>query len=341
MIPRGQTTTTDITVVVCAYTVKRWNQLRAALLSAAAQQPPPDRLLLVVDHNDELLERARTSLIAEVPGLEVVASTRKQGLSGARNTAIELAGSELIAFLDDDAVARPGWLSRLSAPFDDPMVLGVGGAAMPRWPAGERPVMLPATTTTANPAGRGELDWVVGCTYAGQPTRLAPVRNLMGCAMVLRRGVFAEVGGFSEDLGRLGVVPLGCEETELCIRATAAIPGRLLLEPAAVVDHDVSADRVRWRYLWNRAWAEGISKAMVTRLTTRSSSLSAEGAYVTQVLSRAAGSQLARGRLVELFAVLSVLVATTAGYLRGTVALAARRGQRSGSVQPVPPPCPV
>ena len=216
-------------VVICAYTLERWDDLRDAVLSAASQTPAPSELLLVVDHNELLLERARRDLVPLVGGLEVVPNSRKQGLSGARNTAVEHVRSDVVVFLDDDASATPGWLGLLLGHYDDPEVLAVGGSAAPRWPDGtSRPVTLPASGAE----GRGELDWVVGCTYEGQPTAARPVRNLMGCNMSFRRRVFAEVGGFDENLGRIGKTPLGCEETELCIRAHQRFPGAtIVFEP--------------------------------------------------------------------------------------------------------------
>ena len=44
----------------------------------------------------------------------------------------------------------------------------------------------------------------------------------MGCNMSFRREVFERIGGFAEEIGRIGKNPLGCEETELCIRARQA-----------------------------------------------------------------------------------------------------------------------
>ena len=76
-------------VVVCAYTLERWDDLVESLSSAAAQSPAPDELWLVVDHNPALLERASVELTGLLPGLNVVANHRQKGLSGARNTAVE------------------------------------------------------------------------------------------------------------------------------------------------------------------------------------------------------------------------------------------------------------
>lgn len=274
----------SVTVVVCAYTEDRWAELGAAVESALEQVPAPDQVVAVIDHNDGLLARAR----AHLSGVTVVANRHRRGLSGARNTAIELARRDIVAFLDDDAVAEPGWLQALLRHYTDPDVVAVGGAAIPVWPAA-RPLMYPAGTA------HGELDWVVGCTYTGQPRHAAEVRNLMGCNMSFRRAVFERVGGFREDLGRVGRIPLGCEETELCIRVRRADPrARVVFEPRSQVSHRVSPDRVSWRYLAVRCYAEGISKQAVTRLGGRDAGLSSERSYVRAVLPRAAGRELRR-----------------------------------------------
>lgn len=318
-------------VVVCAYTMDRWDHLAAALGSAAEQEPAPQELWLVVDHNDDLLVRARAELTAELPGLRVIANRRRRGLSGARNTALELVGGDVVVFLDDDASAEPGWLAALLAPYADPEVVAVGGVAQPRWPAG---AVRPATLPSAGPEGawmvRGELDWVVGCTYAGQPTEMAAVRNVMGCNMSFRRSVFTGLGGFSEDLGRVGKVPLGCEETELCIRASALFPGaRVVFEPLARVRHHVSPDRLTWSYLRRRCYAEGVSKAAVSSMVGPQAALATERGYATRVLPAGLARELrsaVRSRttrnLAGAGAIVLGLAVTAVGYARGRVGVA-------------------
>jgi GT2 family glycosyltransferase len=324
-------------VVICAYTLDRWTDLADAVSSAAEQTPPPDELWLVVDHNPALLERARMELTAAHPGLRVIANERKKGLSGARNTGLQHAGAEVVVFLDDDATATEGWLARLLAPYADLDVLAVGGAAEPRWSAGDQ---RPATLPVAGGSDRGELDWVVGCTYAGQPQALRAVRNMMGCNMSFRREVFSEVGGFSEELGRVGKIPLGCEETELCIRARAARPGaQILFEPHALVRHHVSSDRLTWRYLRHRCFAEGISKAAVAVMVGQDRALETERSYVTRVLPRGVLRELTAAarpgggdrlrRLEGAFAIVLGLGATILGYGRGR--LSAARALRDGA----------
>ncbi len=72
-------------VVLCTYTDRRWHVLVEALASVLAQRPAPHEVLLVIDHDEELLWRARR----ELPSVRVVPNRREPGLSGARNTGVE------------------------------------------------------------------------------------------------------------------------------------------------------------------------------------------------------------------------------------------------------------
>jgi glycosyltransferase involved in cell wall biosynthesis len=320
---------TTSTVVVCAYTMERWDEITAAVDSVLNGTVGPDQVLVVVDHNDELLERATQQFTRDPNAglVTVVANHHKQGLSGARNTAIELATSDVVVFLDDDAAAEPSWLARLMAHYDDESVVGVGGSARPLWGGsvtGTRPSLYPAPSPTT----RGEFDWVVGCTYEGQPTAVAPVRNLMGCNMSFRRSAFDLVGGFHEDLGRVGKVPLGCEETEFCIRLRRANPGSVIVfDPAAEVRHHVGPARLRWHYLVSRCYAEGISKAAVAGMVGSDLALESERAYATRVLPRGFAREVARAArgsresVAGASAIVVGLGATTLGYLRGRASL--------------------
>jgi GT2 family glycosyltransferase len=333
--PVAPPTAPTASVVICVHTEQRWDDIVAAVASVRGQDVRAAEVLVVVDHNRDLLARARRTFTAPV---RVLPSSGRQGLSGARNTAVAAATGDVVVFLDDDAAARPGWLAALLAPYADPEVVAVGGVAHPRFPSA-RPGLLPSGGT--GPDATGELDWIVGCTYTGQPTERAEVRNLMGCNMSLRRSVFAEVGGFAEDLGRIGRNPLGCEETELCIRVRQAYRrggrgARILFEPGAQVDHRVGAERVRWSYLRRRCWSEGLSKAAVARLVGSDDALSTERSYVATVLPRAVLRELRARRPASAAAVVAALAITSAGYLRGRLpgATSAVRLPAAGSNAP-------
>lgn len=299
----------SVTVIICAHTMDRLDDIRAAVASLEAQTRPPDETILVIDHNNTL-QQAVAGL-----GPKVIPNIGTKGLSGARNTGTELAAGEVVAYLDDDATAEPTWLEELAAPFDDPAVVAVGGWAVPAWDT-ERPDWFPE-----------EFLWVVGCSHRGLPTERAPVRNVIGCNMAFRRQPVIDAGGFDEGLGRTADRPLGCEETELCIRlGQADREARILLEPRARIHHRVPAARTTWRYFVDRCRAEGNSKASVVGLVGSEDGLSSERSYVTSVLPRAVGQAvlgLPRHPLRSLGTALAVLVGlavTGAGFVEHKIA---------------------
>ncbi len=296
-------------VVVCVYTLERWDDITAALASLRRQERRPDEVVVVVDHNDELARR----LGAHYPELRIVRNAHAKGLSGARNTGVQSTRGDVVVFLDDDAVATPGWLAALVDPFADHDVIAVGGRVAPAWDRG-RPSWFPE-----------EFDWVVGCSYRGQPSVTAAVRNVLGGNMGWRRHVFDRVGWFREEIGRVGTHPMGCEETELCIRALQAMPGsRVILEPAALIHHRVTAGRSTWSYFRRRCYAEGYSKALVTDAVGHRDGLATERAYSTRTLPSGVARHLADAvgerRLAGVRrsgAIVAGLAVTTAGYARG------------------------
>lgn len=305
---------TDLTVavVICAYTERRWDDLLAAYHSVVAQTRVADEIVVVIDHNPELLAR----FAAAEPAASVLANTGGKGLSGARNTGVAATASDVVMFLDDDAVASPEWLAALMAPLDDPAVLGVAGWADPEWGPQGGPRWFP-----------DPFRWVVGCSYEGLPTTPQDVRNPLGCAMGFRRTAMQLVGGFSGSVGRVGTHPVGCEETEFSIRLRQLDPTtRIVMIPAAVVRHRVSDDRHTVRYFLSRCYWEGVSKAVVSAAVGSQDALESERAYTTKVLPRAFGRGLAdvfRGRpagVLRSAAIVAGLACTTAGFLRGRVA---------------------
>ncbi len=101
----------------------------------------------------------------------------------------------------------------------------------------------------------------LGCIYAGLPQTNSSIRNAIGANMAIRRKVFELVGGFAEGIGRLNLIPLGCEETEIAIRYTAAGPDeRFVMNREAVVHQVIPASRLTWHYFWSRCWSEGLSQ---------------------------------------------------------------------------------
>ncbi|NEA67670.1 glycosyltransferase family 2 protein [Streptomyces sp. SID12488] len=309
-----------VSVVVCVYTEDRWEDILAAVASVRAQSRPALETLLVVDHNQALLARLAKEY-KETDEVRVLANAGPRGLSAGRNTGIAASYGGIIAFLDDDAVAERDWLRHLAEGYADPRVMAVGGRTMPIWASGRRPAWFPE-----------EFDWVVGCTYKGLPGGRVRVRNVLGGNASFRRTAFDAAGGFATGIGRDGDKrPLGCEETELCIRLARARPDAvLLIDDRAVIHHRVPEVREHFGYFRTRTYAEGLSKALVARSVGADKGLESERRYTTRVLP----GGIARGLRDALLArpggagragaiVVGVLTAA-GGYVLGS--LRARRG---------------
>src|SRR5271166_6256208 len=103
-----------ISVVICVYTEKRWDFILEAIASVRAQIYPAAEIIVVTDYNEPLRQR----LAEAEPGVRVIPNGEAKGVSGGRNTGIASATGDVVAFLDDDAAADPGWLSFMMAHFD-------------------------------------------------------------------------------------------------------------------------------------------------------------------------------------------------------------------------------
>ncbi|MBW3590990.1 MAG: glycosyltransferase [Actinobacteria bacterium] len=258
-----------ISAVICTYTSARWELLVRAIDSLRRQQCSLLEIIVVIDHNEVLLSRMRQ----EMPDVVVIPNEGKPGLSAARNSGMAAARGAVVAWLDDDAEAARDWSARLRDDFSDPAVIGVGCSIIPRWEAG-KPGWFPA-----------EFNWVVGCTYRGVPTTKQAIRNPLGAAMALRKDALDAVEGFSSDLGRFQKNAAGCEETELCVRLRQHNPEWVVIQdPTAFAKHFVPVERTTWRYFRSRCFAEGLSKASVSRSVGSTDALRAERSYVARAL---------------------------------------------------------
>ncbi|MFJ9665089.1 glycosyltransferase family 2 protein [Streptomyces sp. NPDC101219] len=313
---------TDISVIICVYTEDRWDDILAAVRSVQRQSLPALETLLVVDHNPALLDRIGRRFAGHDGtgrggmAVRTMANEGPRGLSAGRNTGIAVARGTVVAFLDDDAVAEPDWLRHMVSAYTDPRVLAVGGRTVPVWASGHRPVWFPP-----------EFDWVVGCAYRGMPPGRAPVRNVLGGNASFRRTAFDAAGGFAVGIGRDGDArPLGCEETEFCIRLARVRPEAVLLvDDRAVIHHKVPAAREHFAYFRRRVYAEGLSKARVTRHAGVRKGLESERRYATRVLPAGVLRGLAdalRGRpggVRRAGAIVTGVVTAAVGYAVGTV----------------------
>jgi O-antigen biosynthesis protein len=211
-------------VVVCT---RHRAELLARCLESLTQLEHPSYELLVVDNTPGDCEVER---LAEEAGARYVVEPR-EGLSRARNTGGQRAKGEVVAYIDDDAVAEPAWLSRHAAALENPGLMATTGRILP--------VSLdtPAAWMYAAAGGEdlGEVPFRVDRTTHGW-FEMANFGGIgVGPNMAFKRALFQAGWGFRESLG-LGAGILGEEHYAFftIIHAGHAIA----YMPDAIVRHD-------------------------------------------------------------------------------------------------------
>ena len=291
-----------VAVVVCVHLLDRVQLLVEAVTSLRAQDLLPADVVVVVDGDRAVLDAAGRA----VDGVRLVWTGGGRGLSRARNQGVASTSAELVAFLDDDAAADPGWLRGLVEAVDSPSVLGASGRSLPRWQT-DAPGWMPP-----------ELLWTLGCSYRGMPEERAAVRNFFGGCGLVRREVFVAQGGFSPELGRTARGVAGGEEAEFCSRVLAERRDScFVFEPAAVIHHHVPDSRARPAYVLRRCWADGRAKARLVR-AHGPGALGPERRFVRQVVTGLPGRDRRPAASLRQSVVLTLGVLTAGvGFLSG------------------------
>jgi len=176
------------------------------------------------------------------------------GATRVRNTAMRAATGDVLAFVDDDALPHPGWLTAILAPFVDSRVAVVGGRVHLRY-------------VTDPPAWWDHTfdDYLSFYDLGGTPIDLAtrPSRDApRGANMAVRRAALLDVGGFNVLLGPRGDRHTVGEESDLCLRLVARGYG-VRYVPDSTVDHLIDPRRLDPPWLYRRAFWNGWSEAII------------------------------------------------------------------------------
>ncbi len=244
-----------VSVVVCTHSMDRYDDFTEAVESVLKQTYGPIEVVVVVDGNSEVYDRVKTRF-RDHDDVVIHCNDENSGLSFSRTKGVELSSGEVIAFLDDDAIADPDWIGTLVEGYEQTDAIAVGGRMIPEWVAG-RPSFLPE-----------EFYWLIGANYEERLEPWSEVRNTLGSNMSFRRTVFEEVGGFDEGVGLTGDNQIQAEETELAMRMYDTFGKGMLYVPEAVVAHKVFDYRTKPVWLIRRAFWQGYSKRAVEELET-------------------------------------------------------------------------
>ncbi len=224
-------TSPRITVAICA---RNEEDHIGETLAAIQKLDHPNYEVIVVDDGST----DSTATIAKQFDVRVI-STKNFGLSSARNTALQAATGEIIAYIDGDAWPDPHWLRYLANTFSTTSHVGVGGPN----------ILPPNDGLTAECVANAP----------GGPTHVlisdSEAEHLPGCNMAFRRGALLEIGGFDPQFRSAG------DDVDVCWRLQQR-GWTLGFSPAAVVWHH-RRDSVR-KY-WRQQKGYGKAEAMLER----------------------------------------------------------------------------
>ena len=175
------------TVAIC--TRNRTADLKRCL-DALMQLPDDGQQVMVIDNCPSTNETQQ--LVANYPRVRYVLE-QKPGLDVARNTALRESATEIVAFIDDDAVPDPNWLRALLANFNDSRVLCVTGMTMPL----ELETEAQEAFESYSPFCKGFARKVYS-SESHNPLLAAPIGA--GANMAFRKSVLELVGAFDEAL---------------------------------------------------------------------------------------------------------------------------------------------
>lgn len=241
-----------ISVIVCTH--NRAKLLRRALASIFRQDfPPADYEVLVIDNASTDDVRSVANEFRNVPNMRYIREERL-GLNTARNTGWQSASGKYVAFLDDDAIALPGWLSAIRDCFETEANVGiVGGPAYPIW---ERP--RPRWVSYQLAQSLAIIDW--------GPSKkvIQDIRWqwLVGNNMAISKMLLKEVNGFHPTLDRVGNRLLS--NGDILLQKQIMRKGYdCIYLPTMAVQHWVPASRLYRRWFLRRYFWQGVSDAVM------------------------------------------------------------------------------
>jgi glycosyltransferase involved in cell wall biosynthesis len=200
--------TPRVSVVVASYNGER--TLRACLESLAQLRYPDYEVILVDDGSTD----ATLAVAKQFPHVRVIRHEHNRGLSVARNTGIQAATGEIVAFTDSDCRADDDWLYYLVGDLLSGEFMGMGGHNL--LPPEDSAVAAAVMVSPGGPA------------HVMLDDRQA--EHIPGCNMAFYKAALLEVGGFDPIFTKAG------DDVDLCWRLQQA-GMKIGFSPAGFVWH--------------------------------------------------------------------------------------------------------
>lgn len=300
-----------VSVVVCTYTMDRYDVFTEAVESALAQTYEQIEVVLVIDGNPEVYDRA----VAEYCDQEHVVihdNDENRGISYSRTKGAELASGDIVAFIDDDGVAEADWITKHVETYEETDAVAVAGYVAPNWQT-EKPDFFPE-----------EFYWLVGCTELGFAEDGEEIRNGYGSNVSYRRDVFLNVGGYDMNTGRKGDRHIQAHEAPVGIRIREEYGKGIIYTADAIVYHTLFDYRGEFRWLLFRSFWQGFSKRVMELLYPGAQGN--ESAFLKDLFVRALPSRAKRlaveqsiNPIKEAVAIIAFTGAVGLGYAYGLI----------------------
>ncbi len=245
-----------VSVIVCTYSPRMFSHFVECIESLLRQTYKDVEIICIVDGNKEyyrMIKEKKGDLFREYE-IKLYLNDRNLGLLESRNRGVKLSSGDIVAFIDDDAIAEKNWIEELVKMYKMGAI-AAGGKLVPLWIA-KKPRWFPE-----------EFYWLIGATHLGFPEEVTEVRNTFGSNLSFRRDVFLELGGFNTEMGGIkGKKMLQGGETELCERMRRRYGKGVMYNPNAIVYHKIFERRIKIDFLVKRAFWQGYSKAVMKKL---------------------------------------------------------------------------
>jgi len=182
------------------------------------------------------------------------------GLSYARNFGYERARGKIIAYIDDDTTASPGWLKAYANAFTEikPAPAMAGGKILPDWG-------IPCP-----PWYPEDRKFILGLYDIGDKVRRYPEHHLPpGTNFAMLREVIDKIGGFDRRLGfnegRKNSMMAG-EDSLMAIKVKNA-GYSIYYYPEASVFHYIGSNKLTKKYFLRRHFWEGITVVNIAKIS--------------------------------------------------------------------------
>ncbi len=213
-----------ISVVVC--TRDRATSLKVCLKSLVELDYPAYEVIVV----DNCTKDDSVFQVAEKFNVKYVREN-KPGLDYARNRGIREASFDIVAFIDDDAIASGGWLNGIALGFNNPQIFAVTGLTLPAELESDAQVDF----ELYGGMSKGYNSFTISKSSLNSQNRFWSSAWGVGTNMAFRKKLFDTIGDFNVALD-VGTPTCGGGDIEMFQR-TVSFGYKLRYEPSALVKH--------------------------------------------------------------------------------------------------------